>query len=888
MISLRWKLGALAVFLLTGTASAQIGPGPFVYFPTDNITDARFLGFGCPGTATFEQAVTIGLAVPVGTPSFTVSLFDGDTGKTDSTGRRHWDLGTRQISMSLYADPLRQLTTTPASLIGNWKGNDPNALSGPFWTASAASMPDNDWWGVTITPSAPAQAPSGNYFYTLVIQLDGACTTGESLESNLKIAASNPMAFLVPRFGIVAALRQTANDGPIVYPGPVFPPPGNNFIGAPTTYDGTFEFSFSLPPGEPDLRLYDGDFDHGTGGLTGQPSGTVLSPCVENDDLDTSADYSGFPFSTTGLSPEGAKGPGVPADDSTLDAFRRGEPGSPGRVGCVRYEVTDPNGTVYRNDNPSGSFEWEQFRIAGQLAFDPNDSDYVLPSDTLTPGIWKVRLIGLDMSNLNFFAADACSARTENGQLVALCPTVNPYLLGSTVWLDHNANGVLDPGEEGIPGATLGLYTPDVAPAVQTTTTGVVGSPNWDACKLHNTGNDLLGLNCFGVDTPGTYTVQVDPANFLPGGALYGLTSTTGNQITATLTDNNVLIFKFGYRYTGSIGDRLWIDTDGDGVQDSGEPSISGATVQLFNSSGLLATATTGTNGEYFFANLAPGAYTVTVNAATLPAGVAPTYDLDGTATPSSAVVTLGAGENRADVDFGYRGTAAIGDRIWNDYSADGVQDAWEPGINGVTVELLDGAGNVIATDTTSGDGSYWFSDLMPGTYTVRVVTGTLPANLAPTYDLDGLATAHQATFSLAPGATYAVVDFGYRTSTPPPGTGTIGYWKNHSEAWPVEQIQVGSVVYTKSEALALMSKASKGDKSIDLFKQLVATKLNLIIGNSATCISSTVASADAWQTTYPPGSGVKGTSAAWQVGGPLHNKLDDYNNGELCAEHRD
>ncbi|HSG40435.1 MAG TPA: hypothetical protein VLE27_12415, partial [Thermoanaerobaculia bacterium] len=97
-----------------------------------------------------------------------------------------------------------------------------------------------------------------------------------------------------------------------------------------------------------------------------------------------------------------------------------------------------------------------------------------------------------------------------------------------------------------------------------------------------------------------------------------------------------------------------------------------------------------------------------------------------------------------------------------------------------------------------------------------------------------------------------------------------------------------GGVTYTKSQAIALMGRPGKGDKSYDLFKQLVATKLNLIIGNSATCISSTVASADAWQTTYPPGSNVKGSGAAWQTGGPLHTKLDDYNNGELCAAHRD
>ena len=33
-------------------------------------------------------------------------------------------------------------------------------------------MPDNDWWGVTITNAPIAQAPSGNYFYNLTIITD--------------------------------------------------------------------------------------------------------------------------------------------------------------------------------------------------------------------------------------------------------------------------------------------------------------------------------------------------------------------------------------------------------------------------------------------------------------------------------------------------------------------------------------------------------------------------------------------------------------------------------------------------------------------------------------------------------------------------------------------
>jgi len=162
---------AFALALSGGAATAQIGPGPFAAFPSLDTTDARFLGFGCAGIATFEAPVSLTMAVPADQTSFTISFFDCDTGGTDGAGKPHWDVGNRQLIYSLYADPLRQGTLVPANLIGSWKGNDPNPLVDPdpshptpLWTASAAKMPDNDWWGATITTSAAAQAPSGNYF----------------------------------------------------------------------------------------------------------------------------------------------------------------------------------------------------------------------------------------------------------------------------------------------------------------------------------------------------------------------------------------------------------------------------------------------------------------------------------------------------------------------------------------------------------------------------------------------------------------------------------------------------------------------------------------------------------------------------------------------------
>jgi hypothetical protein len=53
------------------------------------------------------------------------------------------------------------------------------------------------------------------------------------------------------------------------------------------------------------------------------------------------------------------------------------------------------------------------------------------------------------------------------------------------------------------------------------------------------------------------------------------------------------------------IGNRVWADTDGDGVQDAGEAGLSGVTVELRSGSTVLATATTDTNGNYIFSSAA-------------------------------------------------------------------------------------------------------------------------------------------------------------------------------------------------------------------------------------------------------------------------------------------
>lgn len=119
------------------------------------------------------------------------------------------------------------------------------------------------------------------------------------------------------------------------------------------------------------------------------------------------------------------------------------------------------------------------------------------------------------------------------------------------------------------------------------------------------------------------------------------------------------------------------------------------------------------------------------------------------------------------------------------------------------------------------------------------------------------------------------------------PGTGTPGYWKNHPEAWPVSSITIGGVTYTRDQAIAWLDRVGK-DKTTTMFSSLVPAKLNVLVGNDSSCVASTIALADEWMAIHPVGSGVHASSLAWKIGEPLHRLMDNYNNGMLCAPHRD
>ena len=237
-----------------------------------------------------------------------------------------------------------------------------------------------------------------------------------------------------------------------------------------------------------------------------------------------------------------------------------------------------------------------------------------------------------------------------------------------------------------------------------------------------------------------------------------------------------------------AIGDVVWFDLDHDGVQDAGEAPVVGATVRLTNADGTaavdaagnpVAAATADADGSYLFDNLVPGDYTVEFEHGqagyrwTVADAAAATDQTDSdagflletdtaaaTGTISLGVVLTGGvvtgttGNTVVDADSATRAAyidptndagiwmpLAVGNLVWLDYDSDGVQDdtADEPGVEGVTVTLLDPAGDpvvdadgtTVAPVQTDATGHYLFDNLLPGTY--QVVFSTVPEGHTPT-----------------------------------------------------------------------------------------------------------------------------------------------------------
>jgi hypothetical protein len=140
-------------------------------------------------------------------------------------------------------------------------------------------------------------------------------------------------------------------------------------------------------------------------------------------------------------------------------------------------------------------------------------------------------------------------------------------------------------------------------------------------------------------------------------------------------------------------------------------------------------------------------------------------------------------------------------------------------------------------------------------------------------------------TPSVTPSATPTVTPSVTPTPTATPGGCAFGfgYWKNHPQAWPVTELQLGNVTYTQDQLLSIMHEPVRGNGLVSLAHHLITAKLNVANGADPSCIQQTIADADALigDLVVPP---VGDGHLAPRDVNALKDILEDYNEGHLCA----
>ncbi|MEM6469671.1 MAG: SdrD B-like domain-containing protein [Planctomycetota bacterium] len=340
------------------------------------------------------------------------------------------------------------------------------------------------------------------------------------------------------------------------------------------------------------------------------------------------------------------------------------------------------------------------------------------------------------------------------------------FLIGDYVWLDTNGDGIQDATDIPVTGTVVTLSFAN-GTAIATTATDANGLYEFNARfidELVPGGVDYV----ITVPTPAG-TTETDPfedldttvdSNAVPSGTA-GVSQLTYTS-PALAEDDLTLDFGFVADGDSRIGDRVWFDDNDDGLQDNGEIGVSDFPLYLVDADGnILASTTTDDDGLYFFEtatidgfNPLQQNYSIVVLVSDLPAGTSFTTpnnptdltdgidsdatNFNGTAFAILDVVGPPAGEENLTYDIGIRNTnegeAVVGNFVWVDENADGIQDPSEPGIPGVLVSLYTETGTLLATTTTDASGLYQFStdditgfDPNSGDYVISVDATGLP-----------------------------------------------------------------------------------------------------------------------------------------------------------------
>jgi protocatechuate 3,4-dioxygenase beta subunit len=288
-----------------------------------------------------------------------------------------------------------------------------------------------------------------------------------------------------------------------------------------------------------------------------------------------------------------------------------------------------------------------------------------------------------------------------------------PSTISGRVIADANGNQQYDAGETPIAGVTIHLL-------------------DQSGTVLGSTKTDTDGFYAFMNLPPGVYGVrEVQPDGYYDGadhvgsvgGQLVPPDSIVGVRLISGTEAEN---YDFLEILPSTISGRVIADANGNQQYDAGETPIGGVTIHLLDQSGtVLGSTKTDTDGFYAFMNLPPGVYGVReVQPDGYYDGADHVGSVGGELVPPDSIVgvRLISGTEAQNYDFLEILPSSIRGRILVDGNGNGKVDVGENSLAGVTLELLDDSGKVLALTQTDVNGNYAFTNLAPGVYGVREI----------------------------------------------------------------------------------------------------------------------------------------------------------------------
>ncbi len=393
----------------------------------------------------------------------------------------------------------------------------------------------------------------------------------------------------------------------------------------------------------------------------------------------------------------------------------------------VTVNLMDASGNVYTaTTDASGNYLFSGLML-GEYTVMVNTS--TLPDTKITTGE--------PYTGTAMLTEEAPDDLTQDFDYPSEAPTGS---IGDTVFHDLNGDGVYTPGEPVFGGVMVTVTASDGTTYMATT--GDDGTYLVDGLPLGDMYTVTIDDSTLPADKQGNFTTTPDPI------MLTEAMPDATNQDFGVLADAPAP--------TGSIGDTVFHDLNGDGLYTPGEPVFGGVMVTVTASDGTTYMATTGDDGTYLVDGLPLGdTYTVMIDDSTLPADKQGNF----TAMPDPIMLTE-AMPDATNQDFGVLAddvpTGSIGDMITN-------ADSGAP-LSNVVVKLTD-ANGMEWFDTTDATGRYLFENLPAGDYTVAVQTGTVPDSKV----VDGITSTSSLT--LGEGENNLDQDFAYPTKDIPLGS---------------------------------------------------------------------------------------------------------------------